>query len=77
MYNITMYEEGRFCTNIGGAVPTLPEAIKQIDSLRQTLNGTDTEDYFGFKFDRAGTTCSIIVTDRWNFPIKNEQNYEK
>ena len=33
MYNITLFEEGRFCTDIGGALPTLPDAIDQIKAL--------------------------------------------
>lgn len=70
MYNITLYENGIFCTNIGGEVPTLPEAIEQIKRISATLNAEELDGYFGYKFDRAGTTCALIVTDRWNFPIK-------
>jgi hypothetical protein len=70
MYNITLYENGIFCTNIGGEVPTLTEAIEQIKRISATLNAEELDGYFGYKFDRAGTTCALIVTDRWNFPIK-------
>ena len=76
MYHITLYENGIFCTNVGGGVPTLPEAIEQIKRTADTLQATELDDYFGYKFDRAGTTCALIVTDRWNMPIKQEKNEE-
>lgn len=76
MYNIAMYEEGRFTTNIGGPVPTLPEAIQQIKSIAKSLDATELEDYFGVKFDRAGTVCALLVTDRWGVPLLNVKNEE-
>lgn len=77
MYHITLYENGRFCTNIGGPLQTLPEAIEQIKILSESLNAEDFPEYFGIKFDRNGTPCALIVTDRWNFPIKEIENEEE
>lgn len=71
MYNIALYEEGCFFTNIGGPVQTLPQAIEQIHSLAVALKAQEVEGFFGYKFDRAGTNCAIVVTDRWGFPVKN------
>lgn len=71
MYNIALYEEGCFCTNIGGSVPTLPQAIDQIRSLSVALKAQEVEGFFGYKFDRAGTNCALVVTDRRGFPVKN------
>lgn len=71
MYHITLYEGGRFCTHLGGAVPTLPEALEQMNSIAATLQAEELEGYFGYKFDRAGTVCALIITDRWEMPIIN------
>lgn len=76
MYHITLYENGVFCTHIGGAVDTLTEAIDQIRAISSTLRATELEEYFGYKFDRAGTTCAIVVTDRWEFPVRQKKNEE-
>jgi hypothetical protein len=69
MYSIALYEEGRFCTQVGGPVGTLPEAIKQIKSISKPLDATELEDYFGVKFDRNGTMCALVVRDQFCFPI--------
>lgn len=71
MYNILFYENGQFCTNIGGLVPTLPEAVAQTKSLAASLQAEELEGYFGYKFDRYGTPCAILVADRWGMPIRN------
>lgn len=71
MYHISLYEEGRFCTHVGGAVPTLPEAIKQMRAIAMTLHAEELPGYYGYKFDRAGTTCALIITNRWRMPITN------
>lgn len=77
MYNIALYEDGVFCSNIGGSIATLPEAIEQLNRISSTLRAEELNGYFGYKFDRAGTTCALIVTDRMNFPIKNVENHEE
>ena len=71
MYSILFFENGRFCTQVGGPVTTLPEAIEQIKKLAAGLNAMELEDYFGYKFDRAGTPCAILVSDRYGNPIRN------
>lgn len=71
MYHITLYEGGRFCSHIGGAVETLPEAINQLKRVSATLQATELDEYFGVKFDRSGTTCALLVTDRWEVPVRN------
>lgn len=73
MYSIFLYERGRFCTAIGGPIPTLPEAIDQLKAIAKTLQATELNEYFGYTFDRAGTDCQIVVADRWSQPIRKEE----
>jgi hypothetical protein len=76
MYNIAFYEEGCFFTNIGGSVQTLAEAIDQVHAIAGALDAQELEEYFGYKFDRSGTICALVVTDRWGFPVKNFKEEE-
>ena len=76
MYHISLYEEGRYCTDVGGAIDTLPQALEQMRRISSTLKADEIKVYFGYMFDRAGTTCSLIVTDRWHMPILQEKNEE-
>lgn len=76
MYHITLTENGRFCTHVGGEINTLPEAIKQLEATAKTLGATELPEIYGYKFDRAGTTCALLVTDRWERPIRQEKNEE-
>lgn len=71
MYNIAFYENGRFCTNVGGPVNTLPEALEQMKRLASGLKAEELPGYFGYKFDRGGTPCAIIIADRWGLPLVN------
>lgn len=71
MYNIAFYENGRFLTNLGGPVNTLPEALEQTKRFAASLKAVELTEYFGYKFDRGGTPCAIIITDRWGFPLVN------
>ena len=71
MYNIAFYEEGRFCTNIGGPVNTLPEALEQMKKVATSVKAEELPGCSGYKFDRAGTTCALIITNKWGLPIFN------
>jgi len=73
MYNIAFYENGQFCTNIGGPIPTLIEAIKQIEELAKRLDTKGVSGYYGYQYNRINTPCAILVTDRWGLPIKEEE----
>ena len=77
MYHITLTENGRFCTHIGGPVQTLTEAIEQIKAVAQTVNAVELPNIFGYKFDRAGTICALIITDQVGFPIINRDKEEE
>lgn len=55
---------------------TLPEAIAQIHKVASGLKAEEVKGYFGYKFDRAGTMCALIITDRWQMPVKNIQEEE-
>jgi len=70
MYKILLFENGRMCTQVGGDIKTLPDAIDQIKKTADTLGATESKDYLGYNFDRAGTPCAIIVADSWGFPIR-------
>lgn len=73
MYYIGLYEDGRFCTQVGGEIPTLPEAIQQLKDAAEPLKAEEVEGCFGYKFDRQGTLCALVVLDRFGFPIYNKE----
>ena len=70
-YHVCFYEDGVFSTLVGGPVPTLDEAIKQMEKLAIGLKAEEVPGCLGYKFDRAGTTCALVVTDMFGFPIKD------
>ena len=74
MYYVALFEEGRFCTCLGGPIQTLPDAIDQLKKVASTLNAEEVKEYFGYRFDRAGTTCAVLVLDRWFMPIETEED---
>ena len=76
MYNVSLYEEGRFCTNIGDPVSSPLEAVGRIRAKVRSLNYTALTDYIGVKFDRAGTACALLVTDQSNYPIRTSKKLE-
>lgn len=73
MYYIGLYEEGRFCTQVGGEIPTLPEAIQQLKDAASSLKAEEVSDLIGYKFDRQGTLCALVVLDRFGFPIYDKE----
>lgn len=73
MYYIGLYEEGRFCTLVGGEILTLTEAILQLKNAASPLKAEEVEGCFGYKFDRQGTLCALVVLDRFGFPIYNKE----
>lgn len=74
MYYINLYEKGHFCTDIGGPIGTLPEAVAQVKEIAKTLQAAELKEYFGYTFDRAGSDCQIVVADRWHMPIRKEED---
>ena len=74
MYSIALYERGYFCTVIGAPVPTLPEAVEQLKITAKTLKAEELNGYFGYRFDRAGTECQIVILDRWALPVAVEED---
>ena len=73
MYYIGLYEEGRFCTQVGGDIPTLPQAIAQLKSAASPLKAEEVSGLLGYKFDRAGTICALVVLDGFGFPIYDKE----
>lgn len=73
MYSIALFERGHFCTAIGAPLPTLPDAIEQLKATAKTLKAEELNGYFGYRFDRAGTECQLVILDRWAMPIKVEE----
>jgi hypothetical protein len=71
MYRIGFYENGVFCTDIGGELSTLSQALEQIQSLSRGLEDPQLVGCVGVKFDRCGTPCALVVLDGWGFPIKD------
>lgn len=74
MYHIALYENGRFCSYVGGAVPTLPEALDQLRSVAKAVDAEEVKNYFGYKFNRCGTPCALVILDRWDLPINNTED---
>ena len=72
MYSINLYERGHFCTAVGGLLPTLSEAIDQIKRVASTLHAEELNGYFGYRFDRGGTECQLVVADIFGQPIKED-----
>lgn len=70
MYNIAFYEDGRFCTNLGSPLRSLPEALEQIRRITVGLKAEELTGFSGVKFDRAGTTCGILITTDFGEPIR-------
>ena len=73
MYYIGLYEEGRLCTQVGGEIPTLPQAIDQMRRIASIVKAEEVEGCFGYKFDRQGTLCALVVLDRFGFPIYDKE----
>ena len=74
MYYIALYEEGHFCTYVGGAVQTLPEALEQLRATAKAIGAEETRNYYGYKFNRNGTFCALVILDRWDLPINIEED---
>lgn len=77
MYHISLYEDGRFCSHIGGEIRLLCDTVDQLRQVAPGLKAEEVEDYHGYKFDRAGTTCALLITDDWGQPIRNIKEDEE
>ena len=77
MYHISLYEDGRFCSHIGGEVRLLCDTVDQLRQVASGLKAEEVEDYHGYKFDRAGTTCALLITDDWGQPIRTIKEEEE
>jgi hypothetical protein len=69
MYHLSFYEDGRFVCFLGGEIATLPSAIENLDHMKSIIDNPQVISNTSIKYDRHGTTCAIIITDRWNQPI--------
>ena len=54
----------------------LEEALRQMQALSRGLNATEAEEIIALKFDRAGTTCALVLVDELGMPIQNVE-YKK
>lgn len=76
MYHISLYEEGRFVSHIGGGFRLLCNAVDQLRKVASSLQAEALEEYEGYKFDRAGTTCALLIIDDWGQPIRGIKEEE-
>ena len=76
MYHITLYEDGRFCSHIGGQIRSLYEALGQLKKVASGLKAERLNEYEGYKFDRAGTICVLVITDEFGRPIETVKEEE-
>lgn len=65
MYQINLFENGRFCTQVGGPIRTLTETLDQLKRVAETVDAKELKGYVGYWFDRAGTDCALVITDRF------------
>ena len=71
MYRIGFFENGVFCTEIGGELGTLAQALEQVEILSKGLENPQLVGCVGIRFDRCGTPCALVVLDRWGRPIRD------
>lgn len=72
MYRLRFYENGRFCTELGGPLLTLPVAVAQMNKLTAFLVAEEMPDIIGLKWMRSGETpCAIVVVDDFGQFIEN------
>lgn len=71
MYHISLYENGCFCSHIGGEIRLLCNAVDQLRQVAAGLKAEEVVVFHGYKFDRAGTDCALLITDDWGQPIQN------
>ena len=77
MYTLKFFESGAFVTDLGGPVSSLPEALSQIDKLTAGVGRKLMSGLVGTAWDRNGTSCCIIVADRFGLPICNTDAEEQ
>lgn len=78
MYRLRFYENGRFCTELGGPLLTLPVAVAQMNKLTASLAAEELQDVIGLKWMRSGITpCAIIIVDDFGLFINNIKTEDK
>lgn len=73
MYNIAFFENGAFVTLIGGPAGSLSEALAQVKRLVTTQGAQELKGYVGYKYDRHGTPCAALITDRWGNLLRSTE----
>ena len=71
MYRINLYENGVFCTQIGGEIRLLTDALKQMKALSQGLHAKEVDKMIALTFERAGTPCALVLVDELGMPIQS------
>lgn len=69
MYHLSFFENNRFICFLGGEIHSLPEAIKNLEQVKNIIGNPQLISNTAVKYDRNGTICAIIITDQWNEPI--------
>lgn len=70
MYQISLLEDGHLSTAVGGPIRTLTEMLDQLMRFSATVNGEELREYVGFRFDRGGKDCALVVTDRFGMFLR-------
>lgn len=73
MYRLRFYENGRFCTELGGPMTTVAIAARQLREITSTIAGASEMDkVLGVKWLRSGQTpCAIVVVNELGMMIAN------
>ena len=73
MYRLRFYENGQFCTELGGPIPTLPMATQQMRRIARPIGAVEMSDIIGLQWMRSGVTpCAIAVVDDFGQFITNK-----
>lgn len=74
MYNIALYENGMFTSLIGQQNETLQDVLVRLTALAELCHATPVDGVVGFKYDRNGSACSLLVLDEHGEPIYDKED---
>ena len=76
MYQIRLYENGRYVSDIGGPIRGLSEAVKQIQAMTDGITRDELPNFVGCKWISGGRDCCLVAVNELGIPVasKNAEN---
>lgn len=71
MYQIRLYENGRYVSDIGGPIRVLADAVRQIQTMTDGITREELHDFVGCKWMRGGMDCCLVVVNELGNLIKS------